>query len=99
MDLLDAWGGVIFPGGATRFIEDCRIHRGSSKPTLSPRENLELLRFEAAILAGDSRSWSADLLLTEGRPLIEVDPDRLDEALGANGSMPCFRDGRWVACD
>jgi hypothetical protein len=58
-----------------------------------------MLRFEAAILAGDGRSWTADLLLTEGRPLIEVDPDRMEEALGADGSMPCFRGGRWVACD
>jgi hypothetical protein len=58
-----------------------------------------MLQFEAALLAGDNRSWAGDLLLTGGRPLIEVDPDRLDEALGVDASRPCYRQGKWTACE
>jgi hypothetical protein len=99
MDLLEAWGGVVFTGGATRFIEDCRLYRGAREPMLPRQDLVAYLRFEAALLAGDNRSWSSDLLLTEGRPLIEVDPNRTEEVLGTDGSMPCFRGGRWMACD
>jgi hypothetical protein len=90
MDLLEAWGAVAFRGGAARFVEDCRLYRGSRKPTLTDQDLVTMLRFEAALLAGNNRSWSGDLLLTQGRPLIEVDPDRIEEALGADGSRPCF---------
>ncbi|MHC4218605.1 MAG: hypothetical protein ACYSU7_09145 [Planctomycetota bacterium] len=99
MDLLDAWGSVVFRGGATRFVEDCRLYRGARKPTLTPQDQIAILRFEAAILAGNDRAWSGDLLLTEGRPLIEVDPDRTEEVLGVDGSRPCYRNGHWVTCD
>ncbi|MHC5006889.1 MAG: hypothetical protein ACYTGF_05970 [Planctomycetota bacterium] len=99
MDLLETWSGVVFPGGATRFIEDCRLYRGARKPPVTPEDQVTYLRFEAALLSGESRSWLGDLLLTEGRPLIEVDPNRAEEVLGADGSRPCFRDGRWVTCD
>ncbi|MHC4210623.1 MAG: hypothetical protein ACYTE6_01770 [Planctomycetota bacterium] len=99
MELLEAWGGVVFTGGATRFIEDCRLYRGSREPMLPRQDLVAFLRFEAALLAGGDRSWSGDLLLTEGRSLIEVDPNRTEEVLGTDGSMPCFRGGRWMACD
>jgi hypothetical protein len=99
MDLLEAWSGVVFHGGATRFIEDCRLYRGARKPPVTQEDQVAFLRFEAALLAGDNRSWLGDLLLTEGRPLIEVDPNRAEEVLGTDGSKPCFRGGRWVTCD
>jgi hypothetical protein len=99
MDLLEAWGDVAFRGGAKRFTEDCRLYRGSREPTPTDKDLLLMLRFEAALLAGVNRSWTGDLLLNEGRPLIEVDPDRIEEALGVDGSMPCYRGGQWVACD
>ncbi|MHC4101335.1 MAG: hypothetical protein ACYS15_01500 [Planctomycetota bacterium] len=98
-DLLEAWGGTAFRGGAKRFVEDCRLYRGSREPTLTDRDLTLMLRFEAAILAGVNRTWTGDLLLGEGRPLIEVDPDRIEEALGVDGSRPCYRGGRWEACD
>jgi hypothetical protein len=98
VELLEAWGEVAFRGGAARFAEDCRLYRGARRPTLADRDLVLMIRFEAAILAGINRSWSSDLLLTEGQPLIEVDPDRIEEALGVDGSRPCYRDGRWVEC-
>ncbi len=97
VEILDAYPAV-FRGGAERFIEDCRLYRKSRKPTLSEQARVEMLRVEAALLWGDDRSWSGELLLTEGRPLIEVDPDRLDSSFGVDAAQPCYRDGRWQGC-
>jgi len=96
--ILDTYDSV-FRGGSERFIEDCRLYRGTRRPVLSEADRLRLLRFEAALLAGDDRSWSGELLLNRGRPLIEVDPDRLGSSFGVNAAHPCYRNGRWRACD
>jgi hypothetical protein len=58
-----------------------------------------MLRLETALLAGSDRPWSSALLYGEGRPLIEVDPARLEETLGVDGSRPLYRAGRWVETD
>lgn len=83
--------------GSERFLEDCRLYRGSRRPVIDEQDRIRLLRFEAALLEGEDRSWSGELLLTGGRPLIEVDPDRLEASFGVNGAKPCFRDGHWQA--
>ena len=89
----------IFRGGAERFIEDCRLYRGSRRPVIAEPDRLLLLKFEAALLAGDDRLWSGELLLNSGRPLIEVDPDRLESSFGVDAGQPCFGDGRWQRCE
>ncbi len=96
MELLEAHGHVL-RGGVRGFLEDCRLYRPPRKPTLSPNDLMTMLRFEAALLAGPQRSWSSDLLLTNGQPLIEADPDRLADMLGVDASKPYFRHGRWLA--
>jgi hypothetical protein len=96
--ILDTYDSI-FRGGSERFIEDCRLYRGTRRPVISESDHLRLLRFEAALLAGDDRSWSGELLLNQGRPLIEVDPDRLGSSFGVNAAHPCYRDGRWQACE
>ena len=73
------------------------MDRIEGKPALSQIDLMTMLRFEAALLAGPHRSWSSDLLLTNGQPLIEADPDRLADMLGVDASKPYFRHGRWVA--
>ena len=97
VEILDAYPAV-FRGGSERFIEGCRSSRKSRKPAISQRDLVESLRVEAALLAGDDRNWSGELLLTGGRPLIEVDPDRLDLSFGVNAAEACYRDGRWGGC-
>jgi hypothetical protein len=97
MEILDAYP-VVFHGGAERFVEDCRQYRGSRPPSISAKDLVLMLQFEAALLAGEHRSWSGELLLTGGRPLIEVDPDRLESSFGVNGSKPCYREGEWQGC-
>ncbi len=98
MDVLDAYG-TIFRGGSTRFVEDCQLYRSNRKPPVSEMDLLRMLRFEAALLAGDNRTWSGELLIGGGRPLIEVDPNRLEESLGVDATRPCYRKGTWVRCD
>jgi hypothetical protein len=97
-DILDTYDSI-FHGGSERFIEDCRLYRGTRRPMVTDSDRLRMLRFEAALLAGDDRSWSGELLLNRGRPLIEVDPDRLGSSFGVNAAQPCYRDGRWQACE
>jgi hypothetical protein len=86
----------MIPGGLARFMEDCKLYRGQGKPTLSPGEVGRMLQFEVALLSGADRSWSSELLLNGGQPLIEVDPARLAESLNVDATRPLFRRGRWV---
>ncbi len=94
MELLESCGHVL-RGGAKRFVEDCRLYRGSRRPQLGAEELATHLRLEAALLAGADRTWSGELLLSTGRPLIEVDPERIEEALGVDRSKPRYRNGLW----
>ena len=95
MEVLESANAAI-PGGVARFLEDCKLYRGQVKPSLSEDEVNALLRLEAALLAGAYRSWSGELLMSGGQPLVEVDPDRLEESLGIDATRTVFRDGRWV---
>jgi hypothetical protein len=85
----------LLPGGLARFVEDCKHYKGQLKPTLSPGDITRMLYLEAALLSAD-RTWSAELLLTGGKPMIEVDPTSLDQTFGVDVSKPYFRHGRWV---
>ena len=95
MEVLESANSAI-PGGVARFLEDCKLYRGSVKPSLSDDEINALLRLEASLLAAGNRSWSGELLMSGGRPLVEVDPDRLEESLGVDASRCVYRNGRWV---
>jgi hypothetical protein len=86
----------LLPGGAHRFIEDCRLYRGQLRPSLSDRSLARMLRLELALLSGRKRTWSGDLLLRTGAPLLEVDPDQIEATLGVDGSRPYYRDGGWA---
>jgi hypothetical protein len=56
-----------------------------------------MIELEAARLAQERRTWAEDLKVGGGRPLIEVDPDRLAETLGVDPGRPLYRGGSWVA--
>ena len=86
----------LLPGGYQRFVEDCKLYRAGSPPTLSTTDFIRLMRFEAAILSGGERTWSSELLLTGGQPLIEVDPLSLTDSLNIDATRPLHRNGRWV---
>jgi len=79
-----------------RLVRDLRLTRENQRWQPGERRLVTLLNVEAALLAGQERSWSADLALSRGRPLIEVDPVRLDESLAVDSSRPRYRNGNWV---
>jgi hypothetical protein len=88
--------GHLLPGGAERFLEDCRHYTNGRKPTLFEAGVARMLVLEAALLAGTERSWSGEVLLSAASPLVEIDPDRLDEMLGVDAARPYFVDGTFV---
>ncbi len=96
--LLESAGGVL-RGGARRFMEDCKLYRGQRRPMIAADDLHRMLQLEAAVLAGADRAWSGELLLGRGIPLVEVDPDNLQQTLGADASRPYYRRGQWVALD
>jgi hypothetical protein len=99
MELLTA-NSRILRGGIDRFIEDCNHFRGGDRsPRLDDADITRMLRFEAALLAGDQRDWSSDLVINQNQPLVEVDPDHLDRSLGVDLSRPLWRNGQWVGAE
>lgn len=85
-------------GGEARFRENAKRYKnGEATPVKEQRDLNAMLRLEAALLAGDqNRTWSGDLLLNRGRILVEVDPERLPEALGVDPSRSIYRNGNWT---
>jgi len=94
-ELLDSCDRFLY-GGVHRFLEDCKLYRGRLRPGLSEVDRVRMLRLEIALLTGEERPWSSELLYAGGRPLVEVDPDQLEEAFRTDGSRPVYRAGRWV---
>ncbi|MCA9297208.1 MAG: hypothetical protein KC983_11840 [Phycisphaerales bacterium] len=94
MELLNAYDDAL-RGGARRFLEDCELYRSGDPPALSADDVSRMLHLEAALLAGADRTWTDELLLTDGATLIEVDPDQIAESLHVDVNRPVYRDGRW----
>ena len=95
MELLEAHAAAL-PGGLNRFLEDCKQMRGA-RPSLSSDDVIRLLRLEELLLSGADRTWASELNVHgKGEPLLEVDPDHLEETLGVDARRPIYRNGRWV---
>ncbi|MCB9839156.1 MAG: hypothetical protein H6813_07455 [Phycisphaeraceae bacterium] len=62
----------------------CPICGGNPGPKLSDAELIDLLRIESTLLGGASSTWSAQLVLDEGRPLRDIDPDELAPWFGVD---------------
>lgn len=88
--------GHLLPGGAERFLEDCKHYTNGKKPTLFEGSVARLLVLESALLAGSERSWSGEVMLSTAAPLIEIDPDRLDEMLGVDVTKPYYVNGAFA---
>lgn len=92
--ILDRFGHLL-PGGPERFLEDCKHYTNGKKPTIFEGGIVRMLILESALLAGTERSWSGEVLLTAAQPLIEIDPDQLDQMLDADASRPYFVNGNF----
>lgn len=75
----------------------CRVCGGNPGPELSTEEFIATLRFEARMLRGVQRSWSAQVIADGGAPVRDPDPAELSSILGVDTRRTLWRDGRWVA--
>lgn len=95
MEMLESLDPLL-RGGTQRFLEDCKLYDDQGRPSLSESIQARMLRLELALLSGGDRSWSAELLLTSGTPLIEIDVRRIDAMLDVDADRCVYRDGRWI---
>lgn len=74
----------------------CDRCNGLPGPVQSPSELLADLRLESMLLRGVHRSWSAQLLVDAGRPVLEPEPSALARAYLVEVDKPVWRQGKWV---
>ncbi len=75
----------------------CRVCGGNPGPELSTEEFIATLRFEARMLRGVQRSWSAQVIADGGAPVRDPDPAELSSILGIDTRRTLWRNGRWIA--
>jgi hypothetical protein len=75
----------------------CDRCQGVAGPRLSPEEYTADLRFESLLLRGVHRSWAAQSLADQGRPLRDPSPDGVAGLYAIDDSKSVFRAGRWAA--
>ncbi|MEX2219099.1 MAG: hypothetical protein WD749_10110 [Phycisphaerales bacterium] len=75
----------------------CPTCRGNPGPTLDGEELLAQLRFESALLSGIQRSWAAQIIVDQGAPLRDPDPDQLARYYSIDPARAYWRDGQWSA--
>ncbi|MCC6661193.1 MAG: hypothetical protein IT437_09940 [Phycisphaerales bacterium] len=83
------------PGGVEYRI--CPNCGGNPGPKLSEEELLVHLRFEAALLRGIQRSWSAQIAVDQAAPLRDPDPAAVAPTYGVDPALAYYRAGQWVA--
>ncbi len=84
----------LLPGGIEWLEEASR--RTRSRPDLSDRERVQMLRVEILILEMNQPQWSTEILGGFDEPLTEIRLDDIDELLGGDPERPFWREGRWV---
>jgi hypothetical protein len=75
----------------------CPVCHGNPGPVLDEDELIGQLRFEAALLNGIQRSWGATIVIDQGAPLRDPDPDQLAPYYRVDPSKPYWRAGQWLA--
>jgi len=85
------------PGGWEAFAQSLeRLEGDGATLPASRAARLRELRVERRMLSGESASVVEDLVVGQGRPLIEIDLDRLDLELGMDRGLAWWRRGRWT---
>ncbi len=78
------------------FLKEVEAER--RRPKIDKATLIRLVQVEQFLLGAEpagSAAWATELTFTGGQPLIEVDPTRLDQALGADTARPFWRGGAW----
>lgn len=93
MQLLRTVESALPWASADAFLSECASR--STQLSIADRRLVGLLQVERFLLSGAERDWAMELAFEHGRPLIEVDPSRLDKALNVDASRPYYREGQW----
>ena len=75
----------------------CASCRGDPGPRMTDAEIIAHLRLESLLLSGTQQSWAAQVVVDDGAPLRDPDPDQVAATLGVDTSLDVFRGGVWVA--
>ena len=81
-------------GGQVRRL--CSTCRGNPGPVISRETFVAYLAYQAVILHGTQRSWSADLAVNQGQPLLDPQPEEVAVYVGIDPSKVYYRKGRWL---
>lgn len=75
----------------------CPICGGIPGPSLTGRQILGQLRFEAWLLQGHQRSWASQMGMDDGAPLADPDPAAIGSLFGVDTTLVMWRNGAWIA--
>lgn len=81
-------------GGQVRRL--CSTCRGNPGPVISRDTFVAYLAYQAVILHGTQRSWSADLAVNQGQPLLDPQPEEVAVYVGIDPTKVYYRKGRWL---
>jgi hypothetical protein len=75
----------------------CPACGGIPGPSLTSRQVLGQLRFEAWLLQGHQRSWASQMGMDDGAPLVDPDPAQIGPLFGVDVTLVLWRNGVWIA--
>jgi len=80
-------------GGRARRL--CSTCRGNPGPVLEDQTFAAYIAYQSVLLQGVQRSWSAELAVGGGKPLIDPEPGEVAPVFEIDPSEVYFRFGRW----
>ena len=87
---------IAWPGGPEQLRRLAAGGDGLPIDRLSLTRLRLMLQIEEVALGGDIVDWGADLVVTDGAPLIDVDPSDLSVVLGIDPQFNIVRRGAWA---
>lgn len=81
-------------GGQTMRL--CSTCRGNPGPVITREALIAYLGYQSLLLRGTQKSWSAQLAVGLGRPLLDPEPSEVAPSMGVNPAQVHFRNGRWL---
>ncbi|HED54512.1 MAG TPA: hypothetical protein ENJ00_09990 [Phycisphaerales bacterium] len=82
-------------GGRARRL--CSTCRGNPGPVLDDQSFAAYISYQSVLLQGVQHSWSAELAVGGGKPLIDPEPEEVAPAYEIDPAKVYFRFGQWTA--
>lgn len=74
----------------------CSTCRGNPGPIITRETFIAYLGYQSMLLRGTQKSWSAELAVGLGRPLLDPEPSEVAVSMGVDPSEVHYRKGRWL---